>query len=78
MTTEEQIYQDLHNKYNKQTIKKEELAQEMGIGLSTLSKYLASGIGIPNYKRVGDSKNARVLFNLRDVSEFLSQTIKTI
>ncbi len=67
---------NLYSKYKKSTLSKKELAKELGIGLSTLNKYLASGIGLPNYIKMGDSINSRVLFNIRDVAEFLSNTTK--
>jgi hypothetical protein len=32
---------------------------------------------IPNYKKLAKAKNAKVVFNLIDVADFLAQTIKT-
>lgn len=79
MITADQTYKDLHKKYNKQTLTKIEMAQELGVALSTLSNYLASGRNLPNYIKLGEAKNARVLFPLREVADFLSQNlIKTI
>lgn len=78
MSKADEIYADLHKKYKKNTLSKIELSQEMSCGISTLSKYLAEGRNIPNYIKLGEAKNARVLFPLREVAEFLAQTIKTV
>jgi len=80
-TTEyEEIYDYLKQKYKRATISKKELAHEMGIALSTLDLYMAKGIGLPSYKKVGStSKNARVIFNINSVARFLSENqIETI
>jgi predicted DNA-binding transcriptional regulator AlpA len=74
---QEQIYNDLKDRYKKSTLSKRELATELGISYSTIDGYISKGLGIPNYKKLGTAKNAKVIFNIIDVSEFLSQTIKT-
>jgi len=73
----EQLYHMLYKKYDKHTLNKYELSQELGISQSCINSYIAKGYGIPSYLKIGKSKNARVLFNIIDVAEFLSQTIKT-
>jgi len=70
------IFGALQQKYNKLALSKSELAQELGMGLSTVSKMMAEGMGLPNYKKVGNAKNSRVLFPLADVAEFLADTIE--
>ena len=70
------IYASLRETYNKAGLSKSELAKELGLGLSTVSKMMADGIGLPNYIKLGGAKNSRVLFPLVDVAEFLSNTIK--
>lgn len=40
-------------------------------------RYISKGLGVLNYKKLGTAKNAKVIFNIIDVSEFLGQTIKT-
>ena len=72
------IYQDLKTRYKKATLSKKEMASELGVSLSTLDKYIKDGLGIPNYKKLGKAKNAKVIFNIVDVAVFLAQTIKTI
>ncbi len=74
---QELIYQDLKERYKKATLSKREMAHELGISYSTIDLYISKGYGIPNYKKLGTAKNAKVIFNIIDVSEFLSQTIKT-
>jgi len=76
-TTAKLIYEDLRTRYNKAVIGKKELANELGVSLSTIDNYIHRGIGIPPYKKLGTAHNARVVFNLVDVANFLSQTIKT-
>lgn len=75
---QDKIYQELRKKYKRMTISKSEMSNELGISNSTLDSYLARGTGLPNYKKLGTAKNAKVIFNLLDVAEFLSNTIKTI
>ncbi|UFH60478.1 helix-turn-helix transcriptional regulator [Sulfurovum mangrovi] len=78
MTLQQQlIYNDLKDRYGKATLSKAEMAKELGISYSTIDSYISKGYGIPNYKKLGKSKNAKVVFNIIDVAEFLSQTIKT-
>ena len=73
----EQLYKYLTQKYKRTVINKVEMAFELGISNSTLDLYIAKGIGFPNYKKLGNSKNSKVIFNLLDVADFLTQTIKT-
>ena len=74
---QELIYNDLKNRYKKSTLSKREMAHELGISYSTIDGYIAKGYGIPNYKKLGKAKNAKVVFNIIDVAKFLSETIKT-
>ena len=73
----ELVYQDLKSRYNKAKLTKKELANEFTVSTSTIDLYISKGIGIPNYKKLGTAKNAKVVFNIIDVAEYLSQTIKT-
>lgn len=75
---QDKIYQELRKKYKRITISKSEMSNELGISNSTLDLYIAKGIGLPNYKKLGTAKNAKVIFNLLDVAEFLANTIKTV
>jgi len=74
----EKLYQELREHYKRMTISKSEMANELGISNSTLDLYISKGIGLPNYTKLGTAKNAKVIFNLLDVAEFLANTIKTV
>lgn len=73
----ELIYQDLKTRHQKATLNKKELANEFGVSISTIDLYMQKGMGIPNYKKLGTAKNAKVVFNIIDVAEYLTQTVKT-
>jgi len=73
----ERFYEYLLKKYQRAVISKVEMANELGISSSTLDLYIAKGTGLPNYKKLGKAKNAKVVFNLLDVADFLTKTIKT-
>lgn len=73
----ERLYEYLLKKYQRAVISKVEMASELGISSSTLDLYIAKGTGLPNYKKLGKAKNAKVVFNLLDVADFLTKTIKT-
>lgn len=66
----------LQHKYKKLALSKSEFAKEIGMGLSTISKMMAEGMGLPNYKKIGTAKNSRVIFPLVDVAKFLSDTVE--
>jgi hypothetical protein len=34
------------------------------------------GYGIPKYKKIGNAKNAKVIFPILEVARFLSQTVE--
>lgn len=71
------IYSELKERYGKATLSKAELAHEMGVSYSTIDNYIRLGYGLPEYKKIGKSRNGKILFPIISVSEFLSQTIKT-
>lgn len=59
-------------------IGKKEYAAIVGGSLSAIDNYIAKGYGVPNYKKLGNAKNSKVLFSLRDVAEYLAGlTVKT-
>lgn len=59
-------------------ITKKQYAEITQVSLSAVDNYMANGYGIPNYKKMGNSKNSKVLFNLIDVANYLAQTIRTV
>lgn len=72
----EAIYQDLLNRYKKIALNKEELSRELGISVSALNNCIVQGYGLPEYKKLGNAKNARVIFPIVCIAEYLSNTVK--
>ncbi len=71
----EQIYTTLQIKYNnKSTLTKKELAQELGMSVSSINTYIGKGEGIPSYIKIGTAKNGKVLFPIVNVVDYLSNT----
>jgi len=70
------LREELFKRYNKLVLNKRELAQEMGVSLSFIDKSLARGYGIPNYIKLGHASNGKVMFNMVDVANYLSSTMK--
>jgi len=59
-------------------ISKKEYAAIAGCSISTIDTHIKNGYGIPNYKKMGNAKNAKVIFSLIDVANYFSSiTIKT-
>jgi hypothetical protein len=73
---EESIFNQLKETYNKTMINKKELSIELGVSVSTINNYIVQGYGVPEYVKLGNAKNAKVLFPIASVASFLSQTIK--
>lgn len=72
----ETIHEDLKQKYDKSTLTKKELANELNVSVSSINSYIVKGTGIPEYIKIGTGKNGKVLFPLANVVSFLSNTIK--
>ena len=72
----DEIIADLRKKYGRSVLLKKELAGELGIALSTLNNYMAKGYGIPRYRKIGDARNAKVVFPIIEVAKFLSETVE--
>lgn len=72
------IYEELKAEGYPLLIGKRQYAKIIGCSLSTVDNHIKQGCNLPNYKKLGTAKNAKVAFNLRDVAEYIaSQTIKT-
>jgi len=67
---------ELFKRYKKLVLNKRELAQEMGVSVSFIDKSLARGYGIPNYIKLGHASNGMIMFNVVDVANYLSCTLK--
>lgn len=70
------ILEVLTKKYNKATLTKNEVAEELGLSLRTIDSMLKTELILPKPLKIGDSKNAPVRFNIVDIAEFIiaSQT----
>ena len=64
----------LFNKYQKTTLTRKELSQELSISLSTLERSLNDGSLPIRFKRIGDSSKARYVFPLKAVADYLDFT----
>ena len=53
-------------------INKLQYSKIIGCSISSIDNYMRAGTNLPNYKKMGTAKNARVLFNLRDVANFIA------
>ena len=73
----ESIYMSLKSEGYTLMASKKDYAKIIGCSISTIDNYLKEGYGIPNYKKMGTAKNAKVLFSLIDIANYLAQTIKT-
>lgn len=72
------IYDQLRAEGYPLLIDKPQYAKINTISVSSVDNYLERGTNLPNYKKMGAAKNAKVLFNLRDVAEFIAaQTVQT-
>ena len=70
------ILEDLTTRYNKSTLTKQELSNELGVSVSSINSYIVKGEGIPEYVKVGTGRNGKVLFPIVNVVDYLSNTIK--
>ena len=72
------IFDDLRAEGYGININKKQYAAIANCSVSAVDNYIAKGYGTPSYKKIGHQRNARVLFSLRDVSEYLAaQTVQT-
>jgi len=69
------IFNSLKEEYNI-TITKKDLAQILSSSISFIDKCIMRGQNIPNFKKLGSSRNTKVIFNLWDVAEFLTTTTR--
>lgn len=67
----------LRKKYGRHIIAKKELASILDVSTNTIGEYMKKGILYP-YTKHGKSRNARVTFNVSDISNNLSCVIETM
>lgn len=73
----EAIYSELREEGYPLLISKKQYSEIVNCSVSTVDNYIREGYGCPNYKKMGQAKNAKVLFSLIDVANYLSKTVKT-
>ena len=72
------FYSELKSEGYSLLISKKQYAEILGCSLSSIDKSIQLGHGLPNYKKLGTAKNAKVMFSLLDVANYLAtQTVKT-
>jgi len=69
-------HQYLSNKYQKLTLSKVELADELGVSIRSINNAIVRGSGVPEYIKMGESKNSTVIFPIVNVVEYMGNTIK--
>ena len=72
----DEIYKYLLNKYNKVALNKKELAHELGVSVSAINNCIVKGYGLCEFKKLGHQPNARVVFPVICIAEYLSNTVK--
>ena len=65
-------------KYDRATLTKSEVADELGVSISTINKWITSGEVLPSPIKLGKAKNATVRFRVKDIEELLNQNTKEI
>jgi len=75
MENKDIIFSTLKEKYNI-TVTKKELAEILSSSISYIDKCIMKGENIPNYKKLGNSRNAKVIFNLADIVDYICSTTK--
>jgi hypothetical protein len=71
-------YQYLVDKYQKLTITKSELSEELGVSVRSINNAIVRGSGVPEYIKMGESKNSTVVFPIVNVVEYMGNTIKVV
>ena len=72
------IFDDLYAEGYGMRVNKKQYAEIANCSVSAVDNYIAKGYGVPSYRKIGHQRNARVLFSLREVAEYLAaQTVQT-
>ncbi|WP_170020758.1 hypothetical protein [Campylobacter sp. RM16190] len=58
----------------KQSLNRQETAKALGIGVSTLDLRIKEGRNLPEYIKIGDAKNSRIVFTLVSIAQFLTES----
>ncbi len=74
----EALYSELKMEGYPLMIPKKSYAEIVGCSVYSVDKYIKKGYGCPNFKKMGDKKNSRVLFSLIDIANYLSKTVEMV
>lgn len=58
----------------RQSLNRKETTKALNIGVSTLDLRIKEGRSIPEYIKIGDSKNSRIVFTLVSIAQFLTNS----
>lgn len=73
------IYSELSAQGYSLFINKKEYADIVSCSTASVDNFIRNGYGCPDYKKLGNAKNSKVLFSLIDVANYLAgTTIKTL
>ncbi|PSM51437.1 hypothetical protein CBLAS_1394 [Campylobacter blaseri] len=56
----------------RQSLNRKETAKVLGIGVSTLDLRIKEGRNLPEYIKIGDAKNSRIVFTLVAIAQYLT------
>ncbi len=68
------IYSELASQGYGLMVNKGDYAKIVKCSISSVDNYIRKGYGCPNYKKLGNSKNSKVLFSLIDVANYLASS----
>ena len=71
------ILEVLIKKYNKATLTKNEVAQELGLSLRTIDNMIQKKMVLPKPLKIGDSKNAPVRFNIVEIAKYIADALES-
>ena len=72
----EATLEGLRSRHDKETLTLVECAKELSVSKHTLYAYISNGKDLPNYVKLGNAKNGRIIFPIVEVAKFLSNTQK--
>lgn len=58
----------------RQSLNRQETARALDIGVSTLDLRIKEGRNLPEYIKIGDAKNSRIVFTLVSIAQFLTES----
>lgn len=61
----------LFKKYNKTTLNRKEVSEELSISLSTLENHINEGTLPIRFKRIGTGPKSRYVFPIKEISNYL-------